>query len=414
MNKLFTITLMLSALNANSQTYSATDSVILNTVNTTGFDNNSRGFEFVPNSNITITKLGHRLPDSSGVYTWVIYENASQSVIHQQISTLPNNPGVYQYEPISSPINLAQGTTYTFSLFRAGTGSAGYYYEASSQINSNLTYNTMRYCNSCTAGTFPTNTLPNIHYGTPDFHFVICNTPATTNSIAQSACGSYTSASGNNTWTTSGTYLDTIPSLGGCDSIYLTINLTINQNTAESLTISACDNYTSPSGQLWTNSGTYIDTIANNNGCDSIITIALTVNQVYTATQNVNALDTYTWLVNGQTYTQSGTYTEIDTTLAGCDSTHILILDMQHSGIEGINLSDISVYPNPVTDKLSIRVPENFIGQKFMIISNNGKIVTEGTLSALETIITVQHLTKGMYLVQIDGLDNKSFSVIKE
>ncbi|MDX2361074.1 MAG: T9SS type A sorting domain-containing protein [Crocinitomicaceae bacterium] len=51
--------------------------------------------------------------------------------------------------------------------------------------------------------------------------------PETTNTISETACGSYTSPSGNYTWTTSNTYLDTIPNACGSDSV-ITVNLTIN------------------------------------------------------------------------------------------------------------------------------------------------------------------------------------------
>src|SRR5690606_5122201 len=50
----------------------------------------------------------------------------------------------------------------------------------SSQIATQLTYYDMRYCNSCTQNTFPTNVLNNYHYGNPDFNFYTRNnvTPA--------------------------------------------------------------------------------------------------------------------------------------------------------------------------------------------------------------------------------------------
>ncbi|GGH69662.1 LamG-like jellyroll fold domain-containing protein [Phaeocystidibacter marisrubri] len=51
-------------------------------------------------------------------------------------------------------------------------------------------------------------------------------------------------------------------------------------NSSSSLNINTCHAYTSPSGHRYTSSGTYHDTIPNASGCDSIITISLTVDSV--------------------------------------------------------------------------------------------------------------------------------------
>lgn len=53
---------------------------------------------------------------------------------------------------------------------------------------------------------------------------------ATTSTISPIACGTYTVPSGHETYTTSGTYTDTIPNAALCDSI-ITINLTITAGT---------------------------------------------------------------------------------------------------------------------------------------------------------------------------------------
>ncbi|HLP13243.1 MAG TPA: LamG-like jellyroll fold domain-containing protein [Flavobacteriales bacterium] len=53
------------------------------------------------------------------------------------------------------------------------------------------------------------------------------NSPVSSGSTTISACNSYTSPSGNYTWVTSGSYTDTITNVYGCDSI-VTINLTID------------------------------------------------------------------------------------------------------------------------------------------------------------------------------------------
>ena len=63
--------------------------------------------------------------------------------------------------------------------------------------------------------------------------------------FSASSCDSYTSPGGK-VWTTSNTYLDTIPNASGCDSL-LTINLNILNSSSDTLLESVCDSYTSPS-----------------------------------------------------------------------------------------------------------------------------------------------------------------------
>ncbi len=95
----------------------------------------------------------------------------------------------------------------------------------------------------------------------------------TSETISASGCYTYTSPSGNHTWTTSGTYKDTIFNAAGCDSL-LTINLTINRATKSYIYKEDTNSFTSPSGRYtWTTTGIYQDTLygGDKNGCDSII-----------------------------------------------------------------------------------------------------------------------------------------------
>ncbi|UTW66124.1 T9SS type A sorting domain-containing protein [bacterium SCSIO 12643] len=148
---------------------------------------------------------------------------------------------------------------------------------------------------------------------------------STTSTIAITTCDSYTSPSGNYVWTSSGTYMDTIPNSVNCDSI-ITVNLIINNSTTSTLTVTTCDSYTSPGGNVWMSSGTYLDTIPNSVNCDSIITINLTINTTQYVIDTIVACDSYTW-IDGITYTTNNN-TAIDTLLSssGCDS--IITLDL--------------------------------------------------------------------------------------
>lgn len=145
-----------------------------------------------------------------------------------------------------------------------------------------------------------------------------CSPSAAT--LSQTACTSYQSPSGNYTWTASGTYQDTIPNSTGCDSV-LTINLTVNQASNSALTTSACGSYTSPSGnQVWTASGTYMDTLQNSIGCDSLITVNLTIYNPTSGILNASGCGSYLSPSGNFTWTASGTYTDTLSNSQGCDS----------------------------------------------------------------------------------------------
>ncbi len=144
------------------------------------------------------------------------------------------------------------------------------------------------------------------------------NLPST-NSIAPVACSNYTSPSGMS-YTTSGMYMDTIPNAAGCDSV-ITINLTIVQPSAATITAISCTgSYTAPSGAVYTSSGMYMDTIPNAAGCDSVMTINLSLNQPSVSTLTVTSCNTSYTSPSGTVYTSSGMYMDTIPNAAGCDS----------------------------------------------------------------------------------------------
>ena len=143
----------------------------------------------------------------------------------------------------------------------------------------------------------------------------------TTNTVTESGiCGSYTSPTTGIVWTMSGTYLDTITNLNGCDSI-TTYNLTIGHTTTETIALTACDNLNSPSSStVWTTSGTYLDTTTNASGCANYITYNVTINYSKTTALTAQACYGYT-LADGTKVTTSGVYPIVYTSAEGCDST---------------------------------------------------------------------------------------------
>ncbi|MNV05181.1 hypothetical protein D3C71_955080 [compost metagenome] len=97
------------------------------------------------------------------------------------------------------------------------------------------------------------------------------------NIMPVTSCNSYTWSQTNQTYTISGLYSDTLSSMNGCDSI-VTLNLTITNPTTGTDIQTACDSLTWIDGVTYhasTNNPTFV--LQNAAGCDSIITLNLTI-----------------------------------------------------------------------------------------------------------------------------------------
>ena len=125
----------------------------------------------------------------------------------------------------------------------------------------------------------------------------------------------------------------TLPNVAGCDSI-VTLHLTINHGTVGIDEQTACESYTWIDGVTYTestNEPTF--TLTNADGCDSVVTLHLTINRSNTGIDEHTACDSYTW-IDGVTYTESTNEPTITlTNVAGCDSVVTLHLTINHSNI---------------------------------------------------------------------------------
>ena len=81
-----------------------------------------------------------------------------------------------------------------------------------------------------------------------------------------------------------------------------------------------------------TQSNSYVVNGTDTLGCQGTDTVLVTVLENATSTLTETALDSYT--LNGQTYTESGTYTQTLNAVNGCDSTITLNLTLNFTGID--------------------------------------------------------------------------------
>ena len=93
-------------------------------------------------------------------------------------------------------------------------------------------------------------------------------------------------------------------------------------------------------GNTYTEAGIYRDTLRAANGCDSIVTLILTVNKPYYNIIKENILEGNSVEFYGTSYNTSGTYTHYARTPEGCDSTTVLQLTVHPLVDTVINVCD--------------------------------------------------------------------------
>ena len=114
----------------------------------------------------------------------------------------------------------------------------------------------------------------------------------------------------------------------GCDST-VTLNLTVNHSNSGDTAAVACDSF-EWYGVTYTETPAVAPThvFTNAAGCDSTVTLTLVVNHSTVGDTAATAVDSFEWY--GVTYTESGDYTYTTTNAAGCDSTVTLTLTITH------------------------------------------------------------------------------------
>tara|TARA_R110001592_G_scaffold230364_1_gene487193 strand:+ start:5005 stop:7788 length:2784 start_codon:yes stop_codon:yes gene_type:complete len=206
---------------------------------------------------------------------------------------------------------------------------------------------------------------------------------ATANSISPTACNTYTSPSGNYVWDASGIYMDTIPNISGCDSV-ITVNLTID----------SLDNTVAISGNVLT---------ANQTGasyqwldCDNAnAPIATETNQSFTATVNGN----YAVVV----------------TVGSCSDTSICE-NITGVGIKEVTTNVVSIYPNPTSGLFTVRLANTKEAVSYTITTLEGRLVEQAnnvTTNNIEVDLTNE--SKGVYFLIIqENNTNTTYKIIKQ
>lgn len=185
-------------------------------------------------------------------------------------------------------------------------------------------------------------------------------------SIIVNACESYTVPSGDETYFTSGIYLDTIPNMAGCDSL-LTIDVTINNPTITVTQVDAVTLSSDAIGAIYT----WVD-------CDNAFApLTGDTNQTMIATSNGN----YAVIVEEN----------------GCIDTSLCTI-IDQVGINKLQTNKIAVYPNPVNDVLTINFGDD-TAEEIQVLDTYGKSVEIKRNS--NSGIDVSALKAGVYFLNV-------------
>ena len=216
------------------------------------------------------------------------------------------------------------------------------------------------------------------------------------------------------------------PNSRGCDSL-MRLNLTVNYSDSVNATQNACDSYTWIDGNTYTSStNTPTYTLTNAAGCDSVVTLNLTVNTVNNSITNTTPTltadatgATYQWLdcnnnyapIPGETNqsftaTANGSYA-VEVTQNGCVDTSACE-QVNNVGINEIN-SSITLHPNPTTGIVELQgIKGSF---KVDVYDYAGKYLQSTSRSTID----LSDYPSGIYFLKVAyGDKTEELRVVKE
>ena len=162
------------------------------------------------------------------------------------------------------------------------------------------------------------------------------NPVANTNLTAAICDGSAYTENGFNVSET-GTYTQNLQTVNGCDSI-VTLNLSINPIENTTLSAAICEgSIYAENGFNVSEAGSYTQNLQTVNGCDSVVTFTLTVNPIESTTLSASICEGTTYAENGFNASEAGTYTQNLQTINGCDS--IVTLTLAVNPVANTNLT---------------------------------------------------------------------------
>ena len=169
------------------------------------------------------------------------------------------------------------------------------------------------------------------------------------------------------------------------------------------LVYDACESFVWQ-GDTFTSTGDYRFVLSSSEGCDSIVTLHLTIHYPSDTAVYVEAIGHYEW--NGVQYDTSGVYTMTLQDMFGCDSTVTMYLTV---GVQdfGNDNGAVTIFPNPTADHVFVQVSSEWAGKRkdILLFDSYGRLVLQSEMDGDRVMLDVKDFASGIYLMKmtVDG-----------
>ncbi|MGB3074408.1 MAG: T9SS type A sorting domain-containing protein, partial [Chitinophagales bacterium] len=207
-----------------------------------------------------------------------------------------------------------------------------------------------------------------------------------------------------------GTYVDTLITQNGCDSIIFT-NLNVIQPVVISIDTSICEGDTFHGIHA---SGSYSFNYLSLLGCDSIVIIDITILPL------PEIFESYTLCPGEEVYgiAEEGVYSIILPSGTGCDTMlTVLITELPMEDPACITTiheqapTHIKIFPNPVTEYLQFEIDFQIIEVNILDLHGH-ELIKTGNVNPGKNSLDVSNLLPGVYFLQMKGINGSSFQKI--
>lgn len=124
-----------------------------------------------------------------------------------------------------------------------------------------------------------------------------------------------------------------------------------------------------------------------------------------TKTKQLNILDAFDIMKNNK-------YRCVVTDGNISDTTNVVFFNMPTTENKQVETDkSFDVFPNPAKNKITIVTSMNQIGMDFYIINSTGFYVLKGKIASLSTVLDINRLPAGVYLIQVGACNKKTYKV---